>query len=67
MDKYQRRQFFESLCSLRAAYLVRGADDRLSVISITDVIRDAEELMASLPALEVDVVDGTAAIRNEAS
>jgi hypothetical protein len=45
MSRYERRVYFDRLCSLRDAYQERSADDRTSAISADDVIRWAEELL----------------------
>lgn len=45
MDRYTRRQYFESLCSLRDAYSSLGDDDTTSCISIEDVIAYAIDLL----------------------
>ena len=45
MDRYTRRQYFESLCSLRDAYGSLGDDDTTSCISIEDVIALAIDLL----------------------
>ena len=45
MDRYSRRQHFESLCSLREAYGRLGADDTTTCISIEDVIAYAIDLL----------------------
>ena len=45
MDRYNRRQYFERLCSLRDAYGSLGDDDTTSCISIEDVIALAIDLL----------------------
>ena len=45
MDRYTRRQYFESLCSLRDGYGRLGADDTTSCISIEDAIAWAIDLL----------------------
>ena len=56
MDRYTRRQYFESLCSLRDAYGSVGTDDTTSCISIEDVIALAIDLLERPmePASEAD-------------
>lgn len=38
MRRMERTQLFERLCELRALYALRGDDDRIVVISVTDVV-----------------------------
>ena len=45
MDRYTRRQYFESLCSLRDAYGSLGDDDTTSCISTEDVIAWAIDIL----------------------
>ena len=45
MDRYSRRQYFETLCRLRDAYDTLGDDDATSCISIEDVIALAIDLL----------------------
>jgi hypothetical protein len=45
MDRYARRQYFDSLCRLRDTYVELGADDTTSCISIEDVIAMAIDLL----------------------
>jgi hypothetical protein len=47
MTRYERRQFFERLCDLRALYALRGADDATSVVSIDQAMADAATLFES--------------------
>ena len=56
MDRYTRRQYFESLISLRDGYGQLGADDTTSCISIDDVIAWAIDLLERPmePATEAD-------------
>jgi hypothetical protein len=53
MSRYERAQFFETLCRLQAAYLDRSGDDRRSDLSIDDAMAYAEAVMAAF-ALELD-------------
>ena len=57
MDRYTRRQYFESLCSLRDAYGALGDDDTTSCISIEDAIAWAIDLLER-PAEAVTETDG---------
>jgi hypothetical protein len=57
MDRYTRRQYFESLCSLRDAYSSLGDDDTTSCISIEDVIAYAIDLL-ELPQEATAETDG---------
>ena len=56
MDRYTRRQYFESLVSLRIAYGSLGDDDTTSCISIEDVIALAIDLLErpAEPAIDTD-------------
>ncbi len=57
MDRYARRQYFESLCRLRDAYGGLGTDDTTSCISIEEVIAYAIDLLER-PTATADA-DGT--------
>jgi hypothetical protein len=47
MTRYERDQFFESLCRLREGYSHRDEDDRVGTMSIEEVVGWAgRELMA---------------------
>ena len=48
MSRYERSQYLETLCSLRAWYLAAPADDRRSTLSIEDAIVYAEAVMVAL-------------------
>lgn len=51
MTRYERDQFFESLCRLREEYSQRDEDDRVGTMSIEEVVGWAEgELAALAPA-----------------
>ena len=54
MDRYTRRQYFESLCRLRDVYGRLGPDDTTSCISIEDVIADTIDLLERLEQTAVD-------------
>ena len=45
MTRYERMQFFEALCDLRAAYASRSDADRRPELSIEDAIAYAEAVM----------------------
>jgi len=47
------RTRFERLCELRGLYACRGERDRMSVISIADVVRMAGEALAAADAAEM--------------
>jgi hypothetical protein len=51
MTRYERDQFFESLCRLREGYSHRDEDDRVGTMSIQEAVGWAErELVALAPA-----------------
>lgn len=54
MDRYTRRQYFESLCSLRDTYGSLGTDDTTSCISIEDVIALAIDLLEAPQDTTID-------------
>ena len=56
MDRYARRQHFESLCRLREAYGRLEADDTTTCISIGDAVAYAIDLLErpDEAAIEVD-------------
>jgi hypothetical protein len=69
MSRYERSQYLETLCSLRASYLSAPADDRRGSLSIEDAIIYAEAVMDALeaeghdiPADPIDVEDRPASI-----
>ena len=45
MTRYERMQFFEALCDLRAAYASRSDADRRPELSIEEAIAYAEAVM----------------------
>ena len=45
MTRYERMQFFEALCDLRAAYASRSDADRRPELSIEEAIAFAEAVM----------------------
>ena len=53
MSRYERAQFFETLCRLQAAYLDRSDDDLRSDLSIDDAMAYAEAVMAAF-AVELE-------------
>jgi hypothetical protein len=57
MSRYERRQFFETLCGLRDQYAGRSEDDRRSALLIDDAVLYAEAVMiamdAGIPAAEL--------------
>lgn len=57
MNRYERRQFFERLCTLRSAYEQRGSDDATSVITIEAMIKRAVWLLERPRAALVVVTD----------
>ena len=54
MDRYTRRQHFESLCSLRESYSRRGADDTTTCISVEEVIAYAIDLLERPDDVTID-------------
>jgi hypothetical protein len=50
MTRYERMQFFEALCDLRAAYASRSDADRRPELSIEDAIAYAEAVMFAIEA-----------------
>ena len=48
MTRYERMQFFEALCDLRAAYASRSDADRRPELSIEDAIAYAEAVMFAI-------------------
>jgi hypothetical protein len=63
MSRYDRTQYFEALCQLRAAYAARSDFDRRPVLSIDDAIAYAEAVMfaVSAEAEEMEAFDEAAA------
>lgn len=57
MNRYERRQFFERLCTLRSAYERRGSADATSVITIEAMIKRAAWLLERPRAALVVVTD----------
>ena len=53
MTRYERMQFFEALCGLRATYATRSDADRRPELSIEDAIAYAKAVMFAIEA-EVD-------------
>ena len=50
MSRWERRQYFEALCALRARYATLGADDMQGAFAIETVIADASaQLMEPKP------------------
>jgi hypothetical protein len=58
MTRYERRQFFERLCELRALYARRGSDDATSVVTIDQAIADAAILFESGLTVSLISADG---------
>jgi hypothetical protein len=50
MTRFERMQFFEALCDLRAAYASRSDADRRPELSIEDAIAYAEAVMFAIDA-----------------
>ena len=50
MTRYERMQFFEALCDLRANYAARSDADRRPELSIEDAIAYAEAVMFAIEA-----------------
>jgi hypothetical protein len=50
MTRYERMQFFEALCELRATYASRSDADRRPELSIEDAIAYAEAVMFAIEA-----------------
>ena len=48
MSRYERGQFFETLCGLREAYTDRSDDDRRSSLLVNDAVTYAEAVMRAL-------------------
>lgn len=57
MNRYERRQFFERLCTMRSAYERRGPQDTTSVITIEAMMRRAVWLLERPRAALVIVSD----------
>ena len=57
MSRYERMQFFEALCDLRAIYATRSDADRRPELSIEDAIAYAEAVMF---AVEVEAEEARA-------
>ena len=60
MSRYERTQYFEALCRLRATHEAAGDDDRRSILSVDDAIAYAEAVMVAY-----DVADEEARISEE--
>jgi hypothetical protein len=54
MSRYERTQYFETICRLRSAYDAATAIDRRPSISIEDAIAYAEAVMAAVSAAEAE-------------
>jgi hypothetical protein len=50
MTRYERMQFFEALCEMRATYASRSDADRRPELSIEDAIAYAEAVMFAIEA-----------------
>lgn len=57
MNRYERRQFFERLCTMRDAYDKRGPEDTTSLITIEAMIERAVWLLERPRATLVVVTD----------
>lgn len=57
MNRYERRQYFERLCTMRSAYEQRGSEDATSVITIEAMIKRAIWLLERPRAALVVVTD----------
>ena len=71
MSRYERHQYFESLCEMRAAYGARPMDDRQGTLLVEDAIRYGDAVMLALEFedAEIDeaIADSAAAERAETS
>jgi hypothetical protein len=53
MSRYERTQFFETLCAMRDGYAARGDEDRRSALSIVDAVIYADAVITAIAAEEV--------------
>ena len=67
MSRYERRQFFEALCTMREGYANRSDDDRRSALSVDDAIIYAEAVLTALEADNNLLVEDEAAIATEST
>jgi hypothetical protein len=50
MSRYERSEYLETLCRLRAWYLTAPADDRCVTLSVEDAIAYGDVVMVALEA-----------------
>jgi hypothetical protein len=50
MGRYERRQYFESLCEMRDQYALRPVDDQVGNLLVEDAMIYAEAVMLALEA-----------------
>ena len=67
MSRYERRQYFEALCTMREGYANRSDDDRRSALSVDDAIIYADAVMTALEADNDLLVEDEATIATEPS
>jgi hypothetical protein len=65
MSRYERRQYFEALCTMREGYANRSDDDRRSALSVDDAIIYADAVMTALEADNDLLVEDEAPIATE--
>jgi hypothetical protein len=52
MSRYERTQYFEALCRLRATHEAATDDDRRSILSVEDAIAHAEAVLVAYDAAD---------------
>jgi hypothetical protein len=57
MSRYERRTYFERLCSLRDGYATLGDEDRIPVMTIEAAIDWAEAEIGRAPIFELTPAD----------
>jgi hypothetical protein len=67
MTRYERAQFFETICAMRDAYAARGDEDRRSALSIDDAVIYADAVITAIAAESVVVVVEAPAAIEEAA
>jgi hypothetical protein len=60
MTRYERAQFFDTICAMRDAYAARSDEDRRSALSIDDAVIYADAVITAIAAESVVVVDAPA-------
>jgi hypothetical protein len=53
VNRYERQLFFDQICSLRGRYRELGPEDRRGIITVSQVILEAEDRLASTLAESV--------------